>query len=94
MKSLRTIMGISGMAFALNGNAALPPDYQGKPFEDAIYKGGPQVIPGKVECAYYDLGGEGVAYHDYGQHAQMEQSRSGHHHFFRNRPAITHPSLQ
>src|ERR1039458_4900191 len=26
--------------------------------------GGPQKIPGKVLCAYYDLGGEGVAYHD------------------------------
>jgi len=25
---------------------------------------GPQKIPGKVLCAYYDLGGEGVAYHD------------------------------
>ena len=24
----------------------------------------PQVIPGRVECAFYDLGGEGVAYHD------------------------------
>ncbi len=25
---------------------------------------GPQKIPGRVQCAYYDLGGEGVAYHD------------------------------
>lgn len=39
-------------------------DYQGKPFADAVYKGGAQSIPGTVECAYYDLGGEGVAYHD------------------------------
>ena len=23
-----------------------------------------QVIPGRIECAFYDLGGEGVAYHD------------------------------
>jgi hypothetical protein len=23
-----------------------------------------QIIPGRVYCAYYDLGGEGVAYHD------------------------------
>jgi hypothetical protein len=28
------------------------------------YHGGPQTIPGRVQCAYYDLGGEGVAYHD------------------------------
>src|ERR1700722_9674179 len=26
----------------------------------AGYKG----IPGRVQCAYYDLGGEGIAYHD------------------------------
>ncbi len=38
--------------------------YKGSPFEDARYTGGPQNIPGKVECAYYDRGGEGVAYHD------------------------------
>lgn len=44
--------------------AALPPDYKGLPFEDTAYKAGPQSIPGVVQCAYYDLGGEGVAYHD------------------------------
>jgi hypothetical protein len=38
--------------------------YAGKPFEDSVYHGGPQKIPGRVQCAYYDLGGEGVAYHD------------------------------
>ena len=38
--------------------------YQGVPYEDAEYKGGMQHIPGKVYCAYYDLGGEGIAYHD------------------------------
>ncbi len=38
--------------------------YQGLPFHDARYTNGPQRIPGKVLCAYYDLGGEGVAYHD------------------------------
>ena len=38
--------------------------YTGKPYEDTEYKGGAQVIPGKVYCAYYDLGGEGIAYHD------------------------------
>jgi len=24
----------------------------------------PQKIPGKLQCAYYDFGGEGIAYHD------------------------------
>ena len=38
--------------------------YKGTPFEDSRYQGGAQKIPGKVYCAYYDLGGEGVAYHD------------------------------
>ena len=39
-------------------------EYQGKPYADDVYTGGAQIIPGKVFCAYYDLGGEGVAYHD------------------------------
>jgi hypothetical protein len=39
-------------------------DYRGTPYTDSRYKGGAQKIPGRVECAYYDLGGEGVAYHD------------------------------
>jgi len=39
-------------------------DYQGKPFQDSMYHGGAQKIPGRVQCAYYDLGGEGVAYHN------------------------------
>jgi hypothetical protein len=38
--------------------------YRGEPFHDSVYRGGAQKIPGRVQCAYYDLGGEGVAYHD------------------------------
>jgi hypothetical protein len=38
--------------------------YKGLPYEDSKYHGGAQKIPGQVECAYYDRGGEGVAYHD------------------------------
>ena len=34
------------------------------PFKDSVYPGGPQTIPGRIRCAYYDFGGEGVAYHD------------------------------
>ena len=33
--------------------------YRGKPFHDSVYHGGAQSIPGRVQCAYYDLGGEG-----------------------------------
>jgi hypothetical protein len=43
---------------------ALPPGYKGKPFKDKLHQSGAQVIPGVVELALYDLGGEGVAYHD------------------------------
>jgi len=49
-------------AFQLN--AQIPKEYKGKPFKDKYYKKGAQQIPGRVELAYYDLGGEGVAYHD------------------------------
>jgi hypothetical protein len=38
--------------------------YKGVPYHDSRYQGGAQAIPGKVLCVYYDLGGEGVAYHD------------------------------
>ena len=38
--------------------------YGGTPFHDSRHGAGAQAIPGKVECALYDLGGEGVAYHD------------------------------
>jgi hypothetical protein len=38
--------------------------YRGVPYHDSHYQNGPQKIPGQVLCAYYDLGGEGVAYHD------------------------------
>jgi hypothetical protein len=39
-------------------------NYKGTPYRDRRYQGGAQKIPGRVECAYYDRGGEGVAYHD------------------------------
>jgi hypothetical protein len=41
-----------------------PKNYKGTPYQDDRYQGGPQKIPGRVQCAYYDRGGEGVAYHD------------------------------
>jgi hypothetical protein len=39
-------------------------NYKGKPYTDSLYKEGAQVIPGRLQCEYYDLGGEGIAYHD------------------------------
>ena len=38
--------------------------YKGLPYHDTRFSDGPQEIPGKVLCAYYDLGGEGIGYHD------------------------------
>jgi len=38
--------------------------YKGKPFTDSVYNAGAQSLPGKLQCEYYDLGGEGIAYHD------------------------------
>jgi hypothetical protein len=35
-----------------------------QPYRDALHAGGPQPVPGAVFCAYFDEGGEGVAYHD------------------------------
>lgn len=52
------------LAIVMIAGAQIPKDYKGKPFKDEYYRLGPQVIPGRVELAYYDLGGEGVAYHD------------------------------
>jgi hypothetical protein len=37
------------------------PRYAGKPFHDSGYHAGPQAIRGRVQCAYYDSGGEGIA---------------------------------
>ncbi len=75
MKTPILILSLA-VAFGLNGccdyrtsysarvSSTFPADYKGQPFSDTVYKGGPQAIPGRIECAYFDLGGEGVAYHD------------------------------
>jgi hypothetical protein len=39
-------------------------DYKGTPYSDIIHNGEAQTIPGKLQCEYYDFGGEGVAFHD------------------------------
>jgi hypothetical protein len=39
-------------------------NYQGKPFQDSMYSGGAQLIPGKLQCEFYDFGGEGISFHD------------------------------
>jgi hypothetical protein len=49
---------------ATASSQSFPSRYEGVPYHDDVYHGGPQKIPGRVLCAYYDLGGEGIAYHD------------------------------
>lgn len=49
----------SVLFFSAARAADLPADYKGKPWQDK-----PQTIPGKITAAFYDTGGEGVAYHD------------------------------
>jgi hypothetical protein len=62
-KPLYLLLLAGGLCLAAASHSETAP-YQGKPFQDGTYHGGPQGIPGKVFCAYYDLGGEGIAYHD------------------------------
>lgn len=53
---------------ASGANCASPADflaqYRGTPYNDSRHHAGAQKIPGRAYCAYYDRGGEGVAYHD------------------------------
>ncbi len=65
MKHWLIVLAAAAMLPLVQGDpSTVPSDYKGKPFQDSIYKAGPQSIPGILQCALYDLGGEGVAYHD------------------------------
>ena len=55
------ILSLTTAGFAFG---ALPVAYKGKAFSDEFHRSGPANIPGILQCALYDLGGEGVAYHD------------------------------
>ena len=54
-----SLLLITGM-FVSVASAQVPKDYKGLQFKDSVYTQGPQVIPGRVELAYYDFGGEGA----------------------------------
>ena len=64
MRTLVAVMCVVGLASGPGIVSHVPSDYRGKPYEDSVYKSGAQVIPGRVQCADFDLGGEGVAYHN------------------------------
>jgi hypothetical protein len=51
-------------AVAQTPTTSFQSQYKGTPYGDSRHKSAPQMIPGRVECAFYDSGGEGIAYHD------------------------------
>ena len=51
--TLLTILFLTGLQAFTNEK------YKGKAWKDSI-----QAIPGKVQCEFYDQGGEGIAFHD------------------------------
>jgi hypothetical protein len=66
------------VSFSVLARADLPVGYKGKPFDPAVAggpklppgtKGGPYAIPGRLDFVNYDLGGDGVGYHQ-SEHAQ------------------------
>ena len=67
-------MLVAWFASVLTCPAEVPKEYRGTPFHDSKYNGAPQRIPGRVMCAFYDVGGEGIAYHD----SDPENHGSGH----------------
>ena len=52
--SMGWLLSLSTFSFAQHAQRVF-----GKPWNNAI-----QEIPGKIQCEFYDLGGEGIAYHD------------------------------
>jgi hypothetical protein len=49
---------------ATNAAGEIAADYKGRPYRDAAHASAPQPIPGRLQAALFDIGGEGVAYHD------------------------------
>ena len=60
---LRALLAVFAIT-AVPASTSYLKNYKGTPYQDSRYHGGAQKIPGRVECSYYDRGGEGVAYHD------------------------------
>ncbi|MDI1323975.1 MAG: carbohydrate-binding protein [Algoriphagus sp.] len=53
---------ISLVTACTSGKSVISPE--NSTFSDERYSGGAQIIPGKVQLEYYNLGGEGIAYHE------------------------------
>jgi hypothetical protein len=62
---LFSLIVFSGVALIVSCNSSNKlNDYKGIPYSDDQYKLGVQTIPGKLQCEYFDFGGEGITYHD------------------------------
>ncbi len=64
---MRASTGLAAALLALalpTAGAGVPAGYRGTPFADEFHRTGAPAIPGLVQAALYDQGGEGVAYHD------------------------------
>jgi len=59
MKSSTLVFCCLAAVLSAQAESGLPGDYKGAP-----YGGRAQIVPGRVELARYDVGGEGVAHHD------------------------------
>jgi hypothetical protein len=55
--------------------AAIPANYTGTPFSGNPLKGKPQRIPGTIQSVFFDIGGEGVAFHEQDKIAEGSESR-------------------
>jgi hypothetical protein len=64
MKKLGPFSLLIVSCILLSCNSGLQGNYKGKPYSDKTYSAGPQIIPGKLQCEYYDMGGEEIAFHD------------------------------
>ena len=60
-KTLSAILAAVSLSALAQSN--IPTTYKGTRYTDAKHPNA-QSIPGQVQCAFYDNGGEGVAYHD------------------------------
>ena len=64
MKTSAQIFVVAMLLLAFCASGEVPAGYQGQSYHDAMHNAGPQTIPGRLQAAFYDLGGEGIAYHD------------------------------
>ncbi|MCB8994619.1 MAG: carbohydrate-binding protein [Bacteroidales bacterium] len=61
---LTAIVAAACVAKPSTNNSGFLANYKGVPYSDSLRAGGIQKIPGKVECEFYDIGGDSLSYFD------------------------------